>query len=601
MVFFDFEVTEYDWLVVLLDMINQKEQVIINSPSDLERFYQEHKSNIWVGFNNHHYDDYILKGILCGLNPKEINDFIIIKGEAGWKFSNLFRKIPLLSYDVFQHKIDRGLKFFEGSLGSMIKESSIPFDIDRKLTEAEIQEMVRYCRHDVEQTVEVFLQRKNEFDAIMSLIKMFPEVLSIRDIGLTKAQISAKILECERVRRDDEFDLSVLPCIQIKKYRKAIDFYMSFKGRTDPDEVYSENLTMMIAGVEHNISWGGIHAGKKNYKNLGQGLRMWHLDVESFYPRLMIFHNLLTRNSQKPEKFRKIYETRIALKKAGKKKEQAPLKIVINGTYGISKSDTSKAYDPRNANLICLNGQLMLIDLIEHLEVIDGFELIQSNTDGLIVSLPDTDESFQQMDDVCYEWETRNNMTLGFDEIESIWEKDVNNYVFRFSNGKLERKGDYLKERSALDYDLPIVTKAVVDAIVNKIPVEQTIRNCNDLKEFQMVKKISSKYESLIYGGYWETYKGVNPKTGRLKTFKRFIGNPQRLNEKCVRVFASKDTNDGGLWKVHKRGNQAKVEGTPEHCFIFNDSVNGVKVPEKLDKQWYIDLALKRLSKFGVG
>ena len=601
MVFFDFEVTEYDWLVVLLDMINQKEQVIINSPSDLEQFYQEHKSNIWVGFNNHHYDDYILKGILCGLNPKEINDFIIIKGEAGWKFSNLFRKIPLLSYDVFQHKIDRGLKFFEGSLGSMIKESSIPFDIDRKLTEAEIQEMVRYCRHDVEQTVEVFLQRKNEFDAIMSLIKMFPEVLSIRDIGLTKAQISAKILECERVRRDDEFDLSVLPCIQIKKYRKAIDFYMSFRGRTDPDEVYSENLTMMIAGVEHNISWGGIHAGRKNYKNLGQGRQMWHLDVESFYPRLMIFHNLLTRNSQKPEKFRKIYETRIALKKAGKKKEQAPLKIVINGTYGISKSDTSKAYDPRNANLICLNGQLMLIDLIEHLEVIDGFELIQSNTDGLIVSLPDTDEAFQQMDDVCYEWETRNNMTLGFDEIESIWEKDVNNYVFRFSNGKLERKGDYLKERSALDYDLPIVTQAVVDAIVNKIPVEQTIRNCNDLKEFQMVKKISSKYESLIYGGYWETYKEVNQKTGRLKTFKRFIGSPQRLNEKCVRVFASKDTNDGGLWKVHKKGNQAKVEGTPEHCFIFNDSVNGVKVPEKLDKQWYIDLALKRLSKFGVG
>ena len=601
MVFFDFEVTEYDWLVVLLDMINQKEQVIINSPSDLEQFYQEHKSNIWVGFNNHHYDDYILKGILCGLNPKEINDFIIIKGEAGWKFSNLFRKIPLLSYDVFQHKIDRGLKFFEGSLGSMIKESSIPFDIDRKLTEAEIQEMVRYCRHDVEQTVEVFLQRKNEFDAIMSLIKMFPEVLSIRDIGLTKAQISAKILECERVRRDDEFDLSVLPCIQIKKYRKAIDFYMSFRGRTDPDEVYSQTLTMMIAGVEHSISWGGIHAGKEKYQNLGQGRQIWHLDVESFYPRLMIFHNLLTRNSQKPEKFRKIYETRIALKKAGKKKEQAPLKIVINGTYGISKSDTSKAYDPRNANLICLNGQLMLIDLIEHLEVIDGFELIQSNTDGLIVSLPDTDEAFQQMDDVCYEWETRNNMTLGFDEIEAIWEKDVNNYVFRFSNGKLERKGDYLKERSALDYDLPIVTQAVVDAIVNKIPVEQTIRNCNDLKEFQMVKKISSKYETLIYGGYWESYRAINPETGKMKTFKRFIGNPQRLNEKCVRVFASKDTNDGGLWKVHKRGNQAKVEGTPEHCFIFNDDVNGVRVPEKLDKQWYIDLALKRLSKFGVG
>lgn len=129
----------------------------------------------------------------------------------------------------------------------MVKESSIPFDIPRKLTEEELQETVKYCRHDVEQTVEVFMQRKADFDAIMSLIKMFPEVLSIRDIGLTKAQISAKILECEKVRRNDEFDLFVLPCIQIKKYRKAIDFYMSMVGKTNQKEVYSESLNMIIS------------------------------------------------------------------------------------------------------------------------------------------------------------------------------------------------------------------------------------------------------------------------------------------------------------------------------------------------------------------
>ena len=328
MLFFDFEVFIKDWLVVILDMDNRKEHVIINSSSDLKQFYQEHKTDIWVGFNNHHYDDYILKGILCDMNPKEINDHIIIKEKAGWTFSNLFRSIPLLSYDVFQAKIDRGLKFFEGSLGNMVKESSIPFDIPRKLTEEELQETVKYCRHDVEQTVEVFMQRKADFDAIMSLIKMFPEVLSIRDIGLTKAQISAKILECEKVRRNDEFDLFVLPCIQIKKYRKAIDFYMSMVGKTNQKEVYSESLNMIIAGLEHNISWGGIHAGKEKYQNLGHGRQIWHVDVASFYPRLMIFHNLLTRNSKKPEKFKMIYNRRIELKHAGKKKEQAPLKIV---------------------------------------------------------------------------------------------------------------------------------------------------------------------------------------------------------------------------------------------------------------------------------
>ena len=82
MLFFDFEVFIKDWLVVILDMDNRKEHVIINSPTDLKQFYHEHKTDIWVGFNNHHYDDYILKGILCDMNPKEINDHIIIKEKA---------------------------------------------------------------------------------------------------------------------------------------------------------------------------------------------------------------------------------------------------------------------------------------------------------------------------------------------------------------------------------------------------------------------------------------------------------------------------------------------------------------------------------------
>lgn len=602
LLFYDFEVTMFDWLVTIISPMTEEEFYFENDQPALVDFYDEHKNDIWIGCNNHHYDDYILKGILCDFNPYDINEHIITKKLDGWKYSNLFRKIPLLSYDVMT-RIDRGLKAWEGFLGNMIKESDVDFRIKRKLTTEELAEMRKYNRHDVEQTIEVFIEKKNDFDAIISLIKMFPEVLSIRDIGLTKAQISAKILECERTTRDDEFDLFVLPCIQIKKYKQAIDFYMSMKGKTNPDEVYSQTLTMMIAGLEHEISWGGIHGGKEKYRNFGkvQGRQIWHIDVASFYPRLMIFHNLLTRNSRKPEKFKMIYDRRIELKKAGMKKEQAPLKIVINGTFGISKSKTSTAYDPRNANLITTNGELMLIDLIEHLEQIDGFELIQSNTDGLIISLPDTDKAFEQMDDICFEWESRCNMELEFDEIKAMCgQKDVNNYVFQFSNGKLERKGAYVKELSALDYDLPIVNKAVVEALVNGTPVEKTILECDDLKEFQMIKKISQKYSHILYGGYWESYRAVNPATGKLKTFTKWSGDSKRLNEKCIRVFASTNKDDGGVWKVKGEDKKEKIEGTPEHCFIFNDEVNGVKCPRHLDKQWYINTAKERLKGFGV-
>lgn len=591
MIFYDFEVLKFDWLVVALDMAERKEHVIINDPEAFEALYEAHKEDIWGGFNNNHYDQYIAKAILCGFDPKKVNDYIILKEQPGWKFSNMFRSIRMLNYDVFNGKIDRGLKFFEGSMGNMVKESSIDFNIDRKLTDEELQEMVKYCRHDVEQTIQVFLKRIDDFNAITGLIRMFPEVLSINDIGLTKAQISAKILECEMVKRDDEFDLSVLPCIQISKNRQAVDFFLNPENHD-----YKKNLTMMIAGLEHSIGWGGIHAGKEHYRNLGkqQGRQIYHVDVASFYPRLMIFHNLLTRNSRKPERFKQIYDWRIDLKHQGKKKEQAPLKIVINGTYGICKAPTSKAYDPRNANLICLNGQLMLIDLIEHLEVISGFELIQSNTDGLIVSLPDTDEAFEQMDDICYEWESRCNMALEFDEIKALWgQKDVNNYVFEFSNGKLERKGGYVMELDSLNYDLPIVNRAVVEALVHGVPVQTTIRNCDELKEFQMVCKISSKYSHILYGAQYYTDKRTKQTV--------FTVQGERLNEKCIRVFASKHQWKGGLFKVSNRtGKPEKISNTPEHCFMVNDDVNGMKCPDELDKRWYIALANKRLDDFGV-
>ena len=75
------------------------------------------------------------------------------------------------------------LKALEAFMGHSIKETSVPFDIDRPLTEAELAETVKYCRHDVEQTVEVWLRRKeDEFDAQMSLVKafLFPTLVAPR-------------------------------------------------------------------------------------------------------------------------------------------------------------------------------------------------------------------------------------------------------------------------------------------------------------------------------------------------------------------------------------------------------------------------------------
>ena len=272
----------------------------------------------------------------------------------------------------------------------------------------------------------------------------------------------------------------------------------------------------------------------------------------------MIEYDLLTRNCDSPEKYKEIYNKRVELKNAGKKKEQAPYKIVLNGTYGICKDKLSLAYDPRQANNVCVNGQLLLIDLIDKLESIRGFELIQSNTDGLIIKIPDTDEAFNNLDDVCYEWEQRTRMGLGFEIVDEIWQKDVNNYIFRDADGKLERKGGYVKKLSELDNNLPIVNKAIVDYLTQGIPIETTINSCNELKQFQMICKITSKYKCLIHNG-------------------------DVLSERCVRVFASKDKSDGGLYKLHlDKTKPDKFPSTPENCFIVNDDVNEMSVPSLL-------------------
>ena len=129
MIFYDFEVFKYDWLTVYIDPIKEEKHVIINDPEKLKALYEANNTAIWVGFNNKHYDQYIFKGILLGLNPKEINDYIIVLGNEGWQFSKAFNQIPMINYDVMPNP-PIGLKTLEAFLGSNIKETEVPFDLE---------------------------------------------------------------------------------------------------------------------------------------------------------------------------------------------------------------------------------------------------------------------------------------------------------------------------------------------------------------------------------------------------------------------------------------------------------------------------------------
>lgn len=570
--FYDFEVFKHDWMVVVINPVTHDERVIINDVDALTALYEGHKREIWVGYNNLHYDQFIFKGILCGFDPKAINDFIIAEGHKGWQYSSLLRKVYMVNYDVFHPRTDRGLKTHEAYLGNDICETTVPFDIDRKLTEAEIAETVKYCRHDVEQTIEVFMQRKSEFDARMDLLKMFE--LPLVYLGKTDAQLTAIILGAERPARprDDEFDIVPLPCLDLGPYDFIRSWYL------DPaNQDYSATLDFDIAGCPHKCAWGGLHGAIAQYAGEGYFI---NVDVESYYPAEMIAHELLSRNVRDPSKFKGIRDHRIELKHA-KDPRQKALKLVVNGTYGASKDKFNALYDPRQANMVCVNGQLMLIDLMHKLVRDVGAEIIQSNTDGVLIRMPDgfdggPDAFYDRVDDVAYEWEHRTGMGLEFDEFTRVYQKDVNNYVLVAADGSMKTKGAYVKKLGPLDYDLAVVNKALVEFMVHGVPVEDTIAADDDLIDYQRVVKVSGKYKYGVHGH-------------------------ERLTDRCFRVFASTRESDGMIGRV--KAGKAKPEkfgNTSEHSFIDNGDVHDKKCPGYLDKSWYIQLAKTRLAQFGV-
>lgn len=563
MLFYDFEVFSHDWLVVIKDTDTRTTHKILNDSEALRKIYEANKNNIWVGYNSRSYDQYIFKGILLGMDPKKINDHIIVKNLGGWQYSRAFNQIQFYNFDIMTDKF-KGLKQLEGFMGNDIRETTVDFNIDRKLTPKEIEETFFYCNHDVEQTMKVFINRKEEFDSQMNLIKTFK--LPLKYINKTKAQLSAIILEADKREHDDEFEITIVDTLKVEKYKSIVNWY-----RNPVNLDYKKKLEIEVADVIHLFGWGGLHGARVKYQDEGIFINS---DVTSFYPSLMIEYGFLSRNVRHAEKFKEIYDIRVELKKEGKKKEQAPYKIVLNSTYGASKDKYNNLFDPLQANNVCINGQLLLLDLIEHVtDKIPGAKLIQSNTDGVMFKLPN-EETIDIYKDVCKEWETRTRMGLEHDLIKKVIQKDVNNYIIVMDNGKIKSKGAYVKSLNSLDYDLPIVNKALMEYFISGIPVEETINNCNDLIEFQKVVKVSSKYKCSLYGD-------------------------QVLNENILRVFASRSRRDPGVYKLKKdKDTKDKIGGTPERCFIENGDIKGIKVPRKLDKQWYIDTAKKRIKDF---
>jgi DNA polymerase len=94
------------------------------------------------------------------------------------------------------------------------------------------------------------------------------------------------------------------------------------------------------------------------------------IDVTAYYPSLQKQFKIGYRVMDNPENFEFIHDSNIAFKRKGDKKARQPFKIMDNAISGQMKQPQSALYDPMSNNTICINGQLLLLDLVEHLEPI---------------------------------------------------------------------------------------------------------------------------------------------------------------------------------------------------------------------------------------
>jgi hypothetical protein len=318
--FYDFEVFSKSkdpvtgrsfWLAVFIDYKSKKGKVIINDDEFLMKFYQSFKNDIFIGFNSRSYDQFILKGLLLGMDAGYINDKLIVEGKKGYEVVRNGYKIPFNNFDIMPTP-PVGLKTLEGFMGSNIKESSVPFDLDRPLTEEEIKETIQYCTHDVKETIKVFEAKREEFDSQLQLIEAFD--LDMTQFTKTKAQLAAHILEAEKQPdRGDEFDFIFPDTLVLDKYKHIKEWYENPENKTYTNSKGKKNqLEVEIAGVPHVLGYGGIHGSRDKYS--AEGIILC-ADIASMYPALIIEYNLMSRNVLSVDKYKQIRDERLRLKK----------------------------------------------------------------------------------------------------------------------------------------------------------------------------------------------------------------------------------------------------------------------------------------------
>ena len=589
---FDCEVFAHDWLFVFKEIATGEYTVIHNDNDAVVAFME--RNPFLGGFNNKHYDNFILKGVMCGLTPeqiKEINDLIIVEEVNGWDIPVLREyRVYFDSFDLMDDcQVGLSLKAIEAHLGIPIEETEVDFNITHRLSEKELQETIYYCKYDVDATEKLYHLRQAYLKNKVTLGKA-RNLTDRQAMYMTNAKLTSVYLKAQKPEKpwNDERNYQY-PEKLLRQYipQEVFDFFDRMKDDHIPnDELFSSKLEIMVGVCPCTIAYGGIHGAIPTYVEEATETRtIRNKDVASYYPHLMTLMGYCSRNMPSPKMFEDTLEERVAAKKAGDKATANALKLVLNTTYGAmlnGKDGTAfnDLYDPLMGRSVCISGQLFLLELSEHLIAeCPTLKIIQLNTDGIMVSFDHEDEAKYQ--EITQEWQDRTGFELEEDFIRKIVQKDVNNYVeVPADGGEPKVKGGQLVRGIApagafnINNNAVVVARAIKQYFIDGTPPEETIAASENILDFQLIAKAGGKYSQCYH----------------------LVGGEKVIVQKVNRVYAVSDKSKGTVYKTHAvTGRDAKVAGLPTHCAIDNNNNLSIEV---VDRKWYVKLAKKYINDF---
>ena len=434
-----------------------------------------------------------------------------------WKYKRYFESLDLLTM-LFSSKLRVGLKEMQVTM-QFHNVQEYDGNFQDYLAVEEIDNMIQYNVNDVDSTEELLNRCKSDIDLRINIENEYKvNVLNKDGVNIGMEIIKQKYLEKTKQSWNQIKDLRspcdtinikdvILPFVKFETPSLQA-FLEEFKQQTVSPGRKGYEKHILVGDLEHVIGVGGLHSVNKPEIIIpGIDEVLIDADVASLYPSMIIEHKFYPPHLGEAflEVYTQIRTERLEAKHNGNKVKDATLKLALNGLSGNLQNENSFCYSPFTVMQIRINGQLLLLMLIEQVLKIGG-KLVQSNTDGIFILLKKN--KLDEFKKVCSEWEKLTKLTLEADYFEGMYQFAINDYIAvkkGYSETKnpnlIKTKGMFISEvKLGKGMAATIIPEAIIKCLVDKIPIEETIRNCKNIHKFITYQKVSRDY-SVEYNG----------------------------------------------------------------------------------------------------